>query len=322
MPVGERDREAEVDSASNERLRAGACSARGLRPSNEDQHVMDCDWCSGGAAGLFAVLDGHGGPAVAILASRLLANHLRGELEAEEGAVPRWSTEDGRRDAAQRAFVALDKQLSTKEVAHGCGSTCVAAVVWPEGEEGAEAGPDGPDYRVLLANLGDSRGLVVRGRNGAPAREDEQTVDLLAETQDHKPSLPEERRRIVEAGGTVTGLFGPPRVDGDLSLSRAFGDFRLKTAADLAPERQKISSQPDVYEVTCRRGDMLVLACDGAFDVMTSLEVAALARQKLGLSGPEAPERPGDPAVAAEAVVQAALDRGTMDNVTCVVVQL
>ena len=41
---------------------------------------------------------------------------------------------------------------------------------------------------------------------------------------DQKPEFEEERKRIEQAGGTVT--FG--RVDGDLSVSRALGDFDLK----------------------------------------------------------------------------------------------
>merc|ERR1712232_504547 len=81
--------EYESEAASNDWLRAGACTACGLRPSNEDQHVLECNWYEGksgasprsppgtaedGAApaALFAVCDGHGGAAIARSASRLL----------------------------------------------------------------------------------------------------------------------------------------------------------------------------------------------------------------------------------------------------------
>ena len=43
-------------------------------------------------------------------------------------------------------------------------------------------------------------------------------------SQDHKPDLPEERSRIIKAGGGVED----GRVNGMLALSRALGDFDYK----------------------------------------------------------------------------------------------
>lgn len=48
------------------------------------------------------------------------------------------------------------------------------------------------------------------------------TVEL---SKDHKPDLPEERRRIIKSGGDVMD----GRVNGMLALSRAMGDFDYKT---------------------------------------------------------------------------------------------
>jgi serine/threonine protein phosphatase PrpC len=259
--------------------------------------------------------------------SKLLGKELRAALDASDGSekgLPCWSTSEGRSEAIRSAFLKLDKGLSWKEAAYGCGSTCIVGMIWPDYEEGAELGEaGGTSSRVVLANLGDSRGLVARAGHGGLFS----SVELLGETTDHKPDSAAERRRIVEAGGSVTGggLF-PARVDGDLALSRAFGDFRLKAASSLPPEAQKVSPMPDIYEISCRRGDAIVLACDGAFDVLSSQQVADIACADLAKPRdiPEGavPGPGGNPMLAAKAVVMESLRRGTLDNVTCVVVYL
>jgi len=271
---------------------------------------MLCDWSpiEGERAGLLAVLDGHGGSDVSTLVSRLLARKLRSVLEADTNGVLAWQSNEGRCAAIKRAFLELDRHLSRKDMAYNCGSTCVVAVVWRGSESAGIKSP----YRVLLANLGDSRGLIVRD---ADTQQAEAGSGLVAgRTEDHKPTCELEEQRIVSAGGYVSRPnYGPPRVNGDLALSRAFGDFRLKDNASLLPEQQKVSPEPDTYEFTCHIGDTIVLACDGAYDVMSNDEVAERV---------SAAVRDGCPKDAARAVVTSALERGSMDNVTCVAMRV
>lgn len=317
MDAGGRQMEEATDASCG--LRAAVCSARGLRPSMEDEHVLQCDWCPELRAGLFAVLDGHGSAAVAILASRMLSRVILEEMAAQPGGLTAWPllAPERREAAVASAFARLDEQLAWRPVAQNSGSTCVAAIAWPDAQEdqeefgcqGTAGGRQSTSSRVLLANLGDSRGLVLR------ATSDVGITELLGETMDHKPDEPGEWRRIVEAKGTVTTGFGPARVDGDLALSRAFGDFRLKSRPSLPPERQMVSMVPDVYEFRCWPGDIIVLACDGVFDVMSSGGVGRLASRLLAGSS-------GDPAAAARGVVLKALDLGSTDNVSCLVVQV
>ena len=65
------------------------------------------------------------------------------------------------------------------------------------------------------------------------------------------------------------------RVNGNLALSRAFGDFAFKTNPDTRPEDQIISGCP---EVQIRKVDtdwqFVVLACDGIWDVLNNQEVS------------------------------------------------
>lgn len=74
-----------------------------------------------------------------------------------------------------------------------------------------------------------------------------------------------EKARISAAGGFVD--FG--RVNGNLALSRAIGDFEFKKSADLAPEQQIVTAFPDVVTHEISDDDeFLVIACDGMFDVL------------------------------------------------------
>lgn len=69
-----------------------------------------------------------------------------------------------------------------------------------------------------------------------------------------------EKARIMAAGGFVD--FG--RVNGNLALSRAIGDFEFKKSADLSPEAQIVTAYPDVitHDIT-DNDEFLVIACDG-----------------------------------------------------------
>lgn len=73
-----------------------------------------------------------------------------------------------------------------------------------------------------------------------------------------------EKARINAAGGFVD--FG--RVNGNLALSRAIGDFEFKKSAELAPEQQIVTAFPDVtvHEIT-DDDEFLVVACDGSYDL-------------------------------------------------------
>lgn len=69
-----------------------------------------------------------------------------------------------------------------------------------------------------------------------------------------------EKARITAAGGFVD--FG--RVNGNLALSRAIGDFEFKKSAELAPEQQIVTAYPDVMVHELGDDDeFLVIACDG-----------------------------------------------------------
>jgi serine/threonine protein phosphatase PrpC len=103
-----------------------------------------------------------------------------------------------------------------------------------------------------------------------------------------------------------------PRIDGKLALSRAIGDDSFKDL-DEDPATWAVTSVPEVRSVDYRPGDVLVLACDGLFDVCENAVVAQLV---VGAGTAAAPQQ------LAQLLADEALKRGSDDNVTVVVAKL
>jgi len=151
----------------------------------------------------FTVMDGHGGSYAALFCSERLLDCVRSQPEwAQYASAPPDSRPLGQLKAAlERGFIQMDEELkATAEVSEKSdrsGCTCVSVLVTPT--------------HVVCANAGDSR-AVMSGPSG----------EVIALSDDHKPYNDEEKRRIERAGGCVS----MKRVDGDLAVSRAFGDFQ------------------------------------------------------------------------------------------------
>lgn len=114
--------------------------------------------------------------------------------------------------------------------------------------------------------MGDSRAIAsVRG-----------SVQQLS--FDHKPNNEGETRRIVAAGGWVE--FN--RVNGNLALSRALGDFVFKKNEKKRAEEQIVTALPDVEvrELTDDH-EFIVIACDGIWDVLSNEEVLEFVRNRI-----------------------------------------
>lgn len=85
-------------------------------------------------------------------------------------------------------------------------------------------------------------------------------IDHVIETRQDSKKVIGEKARITAAGGFVD--FG--RVNGNLALSRAIGDFEFKKSAELSPEQQIVTAYPDVIVHDIGTDDeFLVVACDG-----------------------------------------------------------
>jgi len=260
-----------------------ASEMQGWRESMEDAHVtiaslrdavtvshmsetstVDNGWSN---VGLFGVFDGHGGFQVAKFCERHLPEAIASRPSSNIGTAMSEAFVEmdqllkdplGLRELKRLTALAKTSSRRTRRFrgsAEGIGSTAVLCCVTPS--------------CLVVANCGDSRAVLCRGGHA---------IDL---SQDHKPSLPEERARIEEAGGWVQHG-AVPRVNGDLSLSRALGDLEYKDDK-LPPENHIVSAVPEVRSVArTPQDEFLLLACDGIWDVLSSQAAVDFVRHQLG----------------------------------------
>jgi protein phosphatase 1B len=268
----------------------GASGMQGWRTEMEDKHIM-CVIPNTPGFILLAVFDGHGGDGAAIFAESTFLNSLEKTDEWRQFLETNDENPELLGNALVKTFVSLDNSLrrhqenSTDRRKQDCsGCTAVSALITPR--------------YIICANAGDSR--CVLGTAG--------TTKPLS--YDHKPNHEVERKRIENAGGSVQWK----RVDGDLAVSRAFGDFQYKTRHDLKPQEQKVSCWPDV-DIHIRNSaedEILILACDGVWDALSS-EAAVDTVRNIFLKG----EIKMD--LVSEELIDIALDQGSRDNISAVV---
>ena len=152
-------------------------------------------------------------------------------------------------------------------------------------------------YTLQVGNVGDSRVIVGKGGRACSV------------TDDHKPNNEGELRRIEEAGGSVSN----GRVDGKLAVSRAYGDSEYKTSDSNLTH--KVIAVPDIVHIDCGPEDFIFLSCDGVFESnFTNEEVIEFVTEKLNETN--------DLSEIASAVCTEALDRGSHDNISCMLIQL
>ena len=147
--------------------------------------------------------------------------------------------------------------------------------------------------KLLVGNVGDCRCLLLSSGKA------------IQMSVDQKPTNPDEIKRIISLGGSITNNLGVARVNGVLAVSRAFGNRKLRKV--IRPDIEMI--QRDLT----REDHFLVIASDGLWDVLRNKDVCDICYT---LSQSHRPQQ------LAEELVHTAIARGSMDNVTCIVIKL
>ncbi|CAG2107525.1 unnamed protein product [Medioppia subpectinata] len=281
--------EKQTDEGSGNGLKYGFSSMQGWRLKMEDRHCVQVgleqlkDWS------FFAVFDGHAGAKVAGICAEKLLNTITQSKHFQKNVSELNDTLsttqiDSVVTSIKDGFLDLDEKMKTSypDLMSGedkSGTTAICALI--------------SKSHLFIANLGDSRAVLCR--SGA----------VYFSTEDHKPNNPEERQRIVEAGGNVM----ISRVNGSLAVSRALGDYEYKQVANKPSTEQLVSPLPEVTVKSKNKTDeFLVLACDGIWDVMTNEDLYSYVRYQLAIE-----ENLG---TICSNVIDTCLHKGSKDNMS------
>jgi len=248
--------------------------------TNQDSFFVVEDF-QGPAVHYVGVLDGHG--ATGHFASQFIAKQLPIVFAKKAHMF------DSNLNAAfVMAYDEVDQQLADSDIdVTLSGSTCTTCL-FRNGE-------------IVVSNCGDSR-CVLGYVEGSQWR----SKDL---SNDHKPDLPEEQKRIEGMNGRVapldSWLEGPKRVwmrNEDipgLAMSRSLGD-RLAHSIG-------VSSEPEIirHKLDKAKDRFMIVASDGVWEFISSAKAVAIVSSKDG------------PRAAAEALCREAVDRWQAEEPVC-----
>merc|ERR1711920_93941 len=120
---------------------------------------------------------------------------------------------------------------------------------------------------------------------------------------------------IYRCGGTVEEAGGGVhRVNGDLAVSRGFGDAEYKKTGGPGPEDRPVTANPELGHFECDESDFLIIVCDGVSEGdFSNPQVVELVAEKLK-------EDENDLCAICRAVCHKAIDTNSKDNITCMIV--
>jgi protein phosphatase len=270
-----------LERRGNKYFRVGSVSMQGWRDNMEDAHSIILKMDKHSNYGFFGVYDGHCGTA----ASKYCCQHLCNGIDDVE------NLED--QPELTKQIIKIDNTFMSDYFGDD-GSTVIFTLIEIKETE------NGVNYKIISANIGDSRSVL--GRNGT-------SISL---SEDHKPNNSLEQKRIEEAGGHVS----LNRVRGNLALSRAFGDRSYKVPVENPPDKQQVIVVPDycvLRDVTSK--DFLFIACDGIYegDIFTRESVVEWITNKM--------KETEDLAMIMADLLDECLLRGSRDNMSAMLIQ-
>ena len=210
------------------------------------------------------------------LLPNIMEKHLRAAAEVEEAVRAAFAEMEA--EVNKVLLEAFEAEPTSVEISSG---TTACVVLWKEDD-------------VWVANAGDCRAVLC--------------VDGLGDavTRDHAPDKnPDEAERLKQLGVEVNDGY----VDGQVAVSRAFGDVNVQTGRKVPG----VLAEPDVFKLDMHdTTEFLVLGSDGVFDPLKDRSVATHARVAL--------KKSQSPQEAAAMIIQKAGELSQLDNSSAVVI--
>ncbi|CAH0490891.1 unnamed protein product [Peronospora farinosa] len=317
--------------AAKMRVQVGISLAQGARQYMEDRYsaverLFEDEMDAESSPSLLAVYDGHNGAYASEYARRRFKELLAGNKDlvtiSRRARYAALTADDVENicELLADAFATVDAEILQRTVILNKrdGSTVLLGLL--------------VGGKLFVANLGDSRGVLAQADDNSEASDDEvEAPSAVRLSTDHKPDLKEEMDRVREAGGKVI-FSGCWRVAHDqialrLAISRSLGDHPLKTNLPSSCSAPLVSVIPDVRVLNVEAaGEYLVFASDGLWDRLSDNDAAKIVRAKVAEFYWSEEHTSSEDVTkealqfAANALVEAALLKHSMDNITAMVI--
>ncbi|OQV14047.1 putative protein phosphatase 2C T23F11.1 [Hypsibius exemplaris] len=241
-----------------------ATGIQGWRPTMEDAHIVQLTAVGDDqASAFFALFDGHGGPDIAQFAAANIQARVLQHPKLYENTC--YALRHALLEIDKEAYAlgnelyfqsfSLSQDSENPEKYHLIGCTAVLTLI--------------KDKRLYCANIADSRCIAsVSGH----------AIQMSIE---HKPTDDVELQRITNHKGNMKGYVENGRINGNLAVPRALGDFYYKNNMEGPPFDRIVCAWSDITVRTLTDDwEFLIMACDGIWDVMTNSEVVEFVRNR------------------------------------------
>lgn len=236
----------------------------------------------------FNVCDGHGGIFVARYLRSRLKEKVKSILEnviSERGDIKDEEDLKEIKKAMKLGFKDLNDSLRTNYPyqSHNCGSTAIVAFIYKQ--------------FLFVFNVGDSRAVM---------RVDNEVWDL---SEDAKLTVEKFAKGVRNNGGEILPDEDGVLRAGHINIARSFGDFSSPGIIAI-PKMEGVDLSS--LEPGATKDLLLILACDGIWDVLSSEQAINFVDRMLA-SGKTSTE-------ATVELIKKALDKGSSDNCTAMII--
>ena len=242
----------------------------------------------------FGIFDGHSGKEAALFLSKNLHKILSKQLinintiDTSSNSNIK-STNNKIISLIKKSFETADNEIiNNGSFNKDVGSTGTIILLYKiKNNNNINGNKDEYSKYLICANVGDSKGYILTKNN------------FFQITKEHKCNDINEVERIKKNGGIVFSN----RVFGTLMLTRSFGDKEMK--------KYGVIPTPDCFcHKICDTFLYIIIASDGIWDAVTEEEIMHMGGDKLSSDD------------FSKKIVKLAIDKGSRDNISCIVIKL